>query len=108
MEEVVVEVDILEDATVVEVAVKDWKATVTVCGIEEARPVVTVLLVGVEKLLVVTAVRSISIGWLGGLPGIAGRGKVESTGVENFLRWVVGCIPSWTATVFEKVSVTSF
>ena len=55
---------------------------------------VTVLLVGVEKLLVVTAVRSISIGWLGGLPGIVGRGKVESTGVENFLWWVVGCMPS--------------
>ena len=94
MEEVVVEVDILEDATVVVVAVKDWKATVTVCGIEEARLVVTVLLVGVGKLLVVTAVKSISIGWLGGLPGIAGRGKVESTGVENFLCWVVGCISS--------------
>ena len=67
---------------------------------------VTVLLVGVGELLVVTTVRSISIGWLGGLPGIFGRGKVDSTGVENFLRWVFGCIPPWAATVFEKVSVT--
>ena len=39
--------DILEDATDIEVAVNDLVATVTVCGPEEAKLVVTVLQVGV-------------------------------------------------------------
>jgi hypothetical protein len=81
--------------------------TTDVLGPLKAAVVVTDWKVGVGGKLEVPIGSSICIAWLGGLPGIVGKGVLDKRG-EKFLTWGTGDIPSWAATVLEKVLVTSW